>query len=68
MVIEEMVDRKGEYYTLDLEVWEEVKVQRGESKGEFPVIQKNGAVFVDKNRAGEDVRVFVRKKITETEQ
>lgn len=52
----------GELHSLDLGIWEPVTQTRGQGKGEHPTIQKNGSVYVDKNRAGEDVRVFIRKR------
>jgi hypothetical protein len=55
-------NQSGEYYTLSLEEWELVTVARGSEKGQFPKVQKNGDVYVDKNRVGEEVRLFVRKQ------
>jgi hypothetical protein len=55
-------ESRGEYYLLDLNKWEPVKQVRGVDKGNNPIISSNGSVHVDKNRIGEDVRVFVRKQ------
>lgn len=51
----------GEYYSLDMAVWEPVKMDRGEHRGMHPVVTSQGNVAVGRNYAGEDVRVFVRK-------
>ena len=58
----------GELYSFDMGVWEPVTHARGSEKGEHPTIQKNGSVYVDKSRAGEDVRVFIRKQKKETKE
>jgi len=52
----------GEYYQLDLDIWEPVKQLQGKDKGMYPTVNKNGSVFVSKNREGEEVRVFVLRK------
>jgi|NGEPerStandDraft_4_1074533.scaffolds.fasta_scaffold20606_1 hypothetical protein len=55
----------GEFYMLDLSEWEPVKQHQGKDKGMNPTVNKNGSVFISKNREGEEVRVFVRKVKTE---
>lgn len=52
---------EGEFIWLDLSKWEQVKQVRGPDAGKNPVIMGNGSVHVDKNRVGEEVRLFVRK-------
>lgn len=51
----------GEYYSLDLKIWEPVKMDRGEYKGMNPVVTSQGNVAVGRKYAGQSVRVFVRK-------
>jgi hypothetical protein len=61
-------EKKGEYYSLDLDVWEPVTQAKGKNRGEHPVITRNGTVYVDRNRVGEDVRVFIRKQKPKKEE
>lgn len=58
----------GEYHQLDLDVWEAVKQAQGIDKGKNPIVMKNGTVFVGKLRAGEEVRVFVKKIRSESNE
>lgn len=51
----------GEFFSLDMAVWEPVKMDRGEFKGRHPVVTGQGNVAVGREYAGQDVRVFVRK-------
>lgn len=55
-------EKSGESYCLDLDIWKPVYQSKGKHKGEHPVITKNGTVYVDRNKVGEDVRVFIRKQ------
>ncbi|WP_156158894.1 hypothetical protein [Methanosarcina siciliae] len=52
----------SEFFGLNADDWEPVKASKGENKGQHPVIASNGTVYVDRTRAGEDVRVFIRKQ------
>lgn len=58
--INEEIER-GEYYSLDMSVWKPVKMDRGEHKGENPIVTAQGNVAVGREYAGQSVRVFVRK-------
>lgn len=62
------MSEKGTYFQLDLEEWEQVTGERGDKKGKNPVISPNGTVYADKNRVGEEVRLFVRRKKQEEKQ
>lgn len=55
-------EKSGEFFCLDLDVWEPVKIAKGELKGQHPIITRNGTVYVDRTRVNEDVRLFIRKK------
>jgi hypothetical protein len=61
-------EKSGELYCLDADVWEPVKIAKGELKGQHPVITLNGTVYVDRTRVGEDVRVFIRKQKPKQEE
>ncbi|BAW30388.1 MAG TPA: hypothetical protein PK669_00520 [Methanosarcina thermophila] len=52
----------GTYYSLDLGIWEPVKMDRGEYKGMDPVVTSQGNVAVGRKYAGQSVKVFVRKQ------
>ena len=43
-----------------MSVWKPLKSQRGENRGDNPIVSDSGTISVGRNRAGEDVRVFVR--------
>lgn len=62
------MSEKGTFFLLDLEEWEEITGERGDKKGQHPIISKNGTVYADKNRIGEEVRLFVRRKKEEDKQ
>ena len=53
-------DKKGEYYTLDLRVFEAVKAERGSNAGQDPIVNESGNVAVGRKYAGMKVKVFVK--------
>ena len=57
----ESEEEEGEFYCLDMSLWEPVRMDRGEYKGKHPVVTSQGNVAVGRKYAGQSVRVFVRK-------
>jgi hypothetical protein len=53
---------KGESYVLDLEIWDRVLQTRGESKGQDPVVNAQGYVYVGQQFIGRPIRVFAMKE------
>ena len=53
-------NKKGEYYTLDLGVFEAVKTERGTNAGKDPIVTESGNVAVGRKYAGKSVKVFVK--------
>ena len=53
-------NKTGEYYTLDLGVFEVVKAERGSNAGQDPIVNESGNVAVGRKYAGKSVKVFVR--------
>jgi hypothetical protein len=51
----------GESISLSTDIWEPMKVTRGERKGKDPIVTESGMVFVGKDRIGEEVKVFGSK-------
>lgn len=51
----------GEFITLDTSKWISVWQERGHDKGKNPVVSANGTVYVGREFAGVEVRVFIKR-------